>query len=81
MMLTTARNVLGIREELDRRGLSDSIRLAVGGAVFRMRPELVAEVGGEGTAVNALDAPLHCLKPAGTVCSLDSMWQPKAVSL
>lgn len=57
MMLTTARNVLGIREELDRRGLGDSIKLAVGGAVFRMRPELVAEVGADGTAANALDAP------------------------
>jgi methanogenic corrinoid protein MtbC1 len=70
MMLTTARNVLGIREELDRRGLSDSIRLAVGGAVFRMRPELVAEVGGEGTAVNALEAPLLFDNLREKVCSL-----------
>ena len=57
MMLTTARNVLGIREELDRCGLGASIKLAVGGAVFRMRPELVPEVGADGTAANALDAP------------------------
>jgi methanogenic corrinoid protein MtbC1 len=57
MMLTTARNIRGIREEIDRRGLADRIKLAVGGAVFRMRPELVVELGGEGTAANALDAP------------------------
>ncbi len=57
MMLTTARNIAGIREELDRRGLADSIKLAVGGAVFAMRPELVAEVGGDGTARTALEAP------------------------
>lgn len=70
MMLTTARNVRGIREELDRRGLADSIRLAVGGAVFRMRPELVAEVGGEGTASNALDAPPLFERLRDKVCSL-----------
>jgi methanogenic corrinoid protein MtbC1 len=73
MMLTTARNVLGIREELERRGLSDRIRLAVGGAVFRMRPELVAEVGGEGTATNALDAPPLFDRLRGKVCSLADM--------
>jgi methanogenic corrinoid protein MtbC1 len=70
MMLTTARNVLGIREELDRRGLADSMKLAVGGAVFRMRPELVAEVGGEGTALNALDAPPLFEHLREQVCSL-----------
>jgi methanogenic corrinoid protein MtbC1 len=70
MMLTTARNILGIREELDRRGLADSIKLAVGGAVFRMRPELVAEVGGEGTALNALDAPALFDRLRDKVCSL-----------
>ena len=58
MMLTTAKNVLSIREELDRRGLAGSIKLAVGGAVFRMRPELMDEVGGDGMALNALDAPV-----------------------
>ncbi len=56
MMLTTARNILKVRESLDSRGLSQSMKLAVGGAVFKMRPELVAEVGGDGTAVTALDA-------------------------
>ena len=57
MMLTTARNIAGIRNELDRRGLSGRIKLAVGGAVFAMRPELVREVGGDGTAKTALEAP------------------------
>ena len=31
--------------------------LAVGGAVFLQRPELVKEVGGDGTAPNAIAAP------------------------
>ncbi len=57
MMLTTARNIAKVRAELDSRGLGGMIKLAVGGAVFKMRPELVSEVGGDGTAVTALDAP------------------------
>lgn len=57
MMFTTARNIIKIREEIDRRGLNDRIRLAVGGAVFKIRPELVGEVGGDGTAASALGAP------------------------
>jgi methanogenic corrinoid protein MtbC1 len=57
MMFTTAKNILKIREELDRQLLSGKIKLAVGGAVFKLRPELVAEVGGDGTADTALDAP------------------------
>lgn len=57
MMLTTAENIRKVREELDQRGLSGRIKLAVGGAVFRIRPELVAEVGGDGTAASAVDAP------------------------
>jgi methanogenic corrinoid protein MtbC1 len=57
MMLTNALNIAKIRKELDRRGLSGKIKLAVGGAVFVMRPELVAEVGGDGTAATAMDAP------------------------
>ncbi len=56
MMLTTARNIRGLREEIDRRGLAGRIRLAVGGAVFLVRPGLVEEVGGDGTAPNALGA-------------------------
>lgn len=57
MMLSTARNIRSVREEIDRRGLSGRIQLAVGGAVFRLRPELVEEVGGDGTAPSALQAP------------------------
>ncbi len=57
MMLTTAENIRRVREELDRRKLSGRIKLAVGGAVFRIRPELVAEVGGDGTVASAVDAP------------------------
>lgn len=57
MMLTTAENIRAVRTELDARGLSGRIRLAVGGAVFKLRPELVGEVGGDGTAPSAIQAP------------------------
>jgi methanogenic corrinoid protein MtbC1 len=57
MMLSTALNIRRLREEIDRRGMKGRIQLAVGGAIFVVRPELVAEVGGEGTATNALGAP------------------------
>jgi hypothetical protein len=42
---------------LDDRDLQGRIKLAVGGAVFIMRPELVAEVGGDGTAISATAVP------------------------
>lgn len=57
MMYTTALNIKKVREELDARNLSASIKLAVGGAVFNLRPELVQEVGGDGTCKTALGAP------------------------
>ena len=57
MMFTTAKNIEKIRKELDRQSLSDKIKLAVGGAVFKLRPELVTDIGGDGTADNAIDAP------------------------
>jgi methanogenic corrinoid protein MtbC1 len=57
MMLTNAMNIAKVREELERRNLGGRIKLAVGGAVFAMRPELVAEVGGDGTSATAMDAP------------------------
>lgn len=57
MMFTTAQNILKIREEIDRRGLRDHLKLAVGGAVFKIRPELVDEVGGDGTTASAVGAP------------------------
>lgn len=57
MMLTTAENILKIRQEMERCGVADKIKLAVGGAIFKVRPELVQEVGGDGTVANAVDAP------------------------
>jgi methylmalonyl-CoA mutase cobalamin-binding domain/chain len=57
MMYTTAENIRKVRDELDRRNLSGRIQLAVGGAVFKLRPELVAEVGGDGTAANGFQVP------------------------
>lgn len=53
MMQTTALNIRKLRDLIDARGLRGEVRLAVGGAVFNWRPELVAEVGGEGTARTA----------------------------
>ena len=53
MMQTTALNIRKIRDLIDSRGLTHRLKLAVGGAVFNWRPELVAEVGGDGTASNA----------------------------
>jgi methylmalonyl-CoA mutase cobalamin-binding domain/chain len=57
MIYTTAVNIEALRKEIDHRGLSGSLQLAVGGAVFKLRPELLEEVGGDGTADNALNAP------------------------
>lgn len=57
MMFTTAKNILKVRAELDRNALSGTIKLAVGGAVFKLRPELVHEIGGDGTAETAMEAP------------------------
>jgi len=56
MMLTTARNIRLLREEIDRRGLTGKIQLAVGGAVFLVCPGLDKEVGGDGTARTAIEA-------------------------
>lgn len=57
MMVTNARNIIKVREEIERRSLADKIKLAVGGAVFVMFPDLVAEVGGDDTAPTAMEAP------------------------
>ena len=46
MMMTNARNILRVRQEIDARGLSGRIKLAVGGAIFRVCPTLASEVGG-----------------------------------
>ncbi len=56
MMFTTAKGILKVRQELDLQSLSNKIMLAVGGAVFKLRPELVDEVGGDGTAGTAMGA-------------------------
>ena len=57
MMLTTAENIRALREEIDAQGLGGRLQLAVGGAVFKLRPELMREVGGDGTASSAIQAP------------------------
>lgn len=57
MMYSAATNIAQIREKLEQQNLTNQIKLAVGGAVFRLRPELVNEVGGDGTASNAVKAP------------------------
>ena len=56
MMYTTAKNVVKIREEIDLRGLAGRIHLAVGGAVFKLRPELVTDFGADGTTPSAVGA-------------------------
>jgi methanogenic corrinoid protein MtbC1 len=68
MMRTTADNIRAVRTELDRRGLTGRIQLAVGGAVFVIRPELVQTVGGDGTARNALEAPALFEKLQARAC-------------
>jgi methanogenic corrinoid protein MtbC1 len=70
MMLSTARNIRHLRSELEQRGLAGKIRLAVGGAVFLVMPELVSEVGGDGTAPNALAAS----------ALVDRLWQESLVA-
>jgi methanogenic corrinoid protein MtbC1 len=56
MMQTTALNIRKLRDLIDARGLKGRLKLAVGGAVFGWRPELVSQVGGDGTARNAAGA-------------------------
>ncbi len=68
MMYTSALNIAKVRAEMDRRKLANSMKLAVGGAIFKVRASLVREVGGDGTAVSAIEAPqlfadlLHTIK-------------------
>jgi methanogenic corrinoid protein MtbC1 len=56
MMQTTALNIRKLRQLIDNQGLTGRIKLAVGGAVFNWRPDLMAEVGGDGTCHNAVGA-------------------------
>ncbi|MFA6560708.1 MAG: cobalamin-dependent protein [Verrucomicrobiia bacterium] len=62
MTHTTALNIRKLRTVIDARGLAGQIKLAVGGAVFNWRPDLVAEVGGDGTAHNAAAADALCAR-------------------
>jgi len=62
MMQTTALNIRKVRDLIDSRGLQNKLKLAVGGAVFNWRPELVDEVGGDGTATNAASVDALFLK-------------------
>jgi methanogenic corrinoid protein MtbC1 len=57
MMYSTAINISKVREELIRRNLENTIKLAVGGAIFNLRSDLVQEVGGDGTAKSAIHVP------------------------
>lgn len=57
MMFTTAKNISKVRKEMDANSLSGKMKLAVGGAVFKLRPDLVKDVGGDGTAETAINAP------------------------
>lgn len=68
MTMTTARNIGKLREEIDRRGLTGKLQLAVGGAVFRVCPDLIKEVGADGSADSA----------SGVSSLFDRLW---AVSL
>ena len=56
MIFSTAENIIKVRKEIDERGYNGRILLAVGGAVFRLRPDLVEEVGADATAPNAFSA-------------------------
>ena len=57
MTYTTASNVRKVRDEISKRGLTGKVKLAVGGVAFRLAPELVEEVGADGTSPTALQAP------------------------
>jgi len=57
MMFTTAKNIEKVKTLLEKEKMAGKIQLAVGGAVFKIRPELVNEVGGDGTAPSAMAAP------------------------
>ena len=57
MMNSTAENIIKVREEIDKRNLTGKVMLAVGGAVFKLRPTLVKEIGADGTSPDAMQAP------------------------
>ncbi len=57
MMYHTALNIKRLRDLMDEQGLNGNTQLAVGGAIFLQRPDLVNQVGGDGTSPNAIKAP------------------------
>ena len=57
MMMTSARNIKRVREEIDRRGLTGKMQLAAGGAIFSIAPGLLQDVGADGSSANALGSP------------------------
>jgi len=57
MMYSTAINISEVREQIIRRNLEKEVKLAVGGAIFNLRTDLVNEVGGDGTVKSALHVP------------------------
>ena len=65
MIFTTAESIRKVRQEINARGLEGRVMLAVGGAVFRLRPELAGQVGGDGTAPSAFSA----------AALFDELWQ------
>jgi methanogenic corrinoid protein MtbC1 len=60
MMYTNAKNIIKVRDEIEKRNLGNKIKLAIGGAIFNLRPELIKEVGGDGHANNAITAVELC---------------------
>jgi len=56
MMYTTAKKIITVREEINRRGLQGKIALAIGGAIFNLREGLWKKVGADGTAKNVIEA-------------------------
>lgn len=67
MMYTTAKKIIEVREEINRRGYENKIALAVGGAVFNLREDLWEQVGADGTARNAIEASNLATKLLQTV--------------
>ena len=56
MTYASAKKIVAIRQGLCENGLEGRVRLAVGGAVFNVQPDLAKKVGSDGTASSALEA-------------------------
>lgn len=56
MMQTTALGIRKIRDLINQRNLESHLKLAVGGAIFNWYPDLVKEVGADGTTQHAAGA-------------------------